>query len=275
MTERDDGRMVEADIEKKAFERGRVKGRQEVGEGLRFGLRQAAAWRCLSEVVRRHPRLHVLEMHAGGGQYDELVLWDPRAGSTPVRCNYGGSIHLAPSDAAYEQFDWGELLASDPRDVIARIEAATRLGVPPAVPRSTPQVLTYRAIAHLVAAHAFDRWGLVMLNGVCDSSGMGGTGVREELFERFPSIHAHRRHATAGSPFGVGEYRFWFASLPGEGDVVQERLAFETTGHVWKAGPDVGDRFDLVRTYDAAGRDIARMMAEFDVWRARPAAENG
>ena len=241
----------------------------DAGLDLRLGVKQAAAWRLLAELVRRHPRLQILEMHAGGGQYDEVVLWDPQAMSTPVRCNYVGRVHVAPFSSGEQVASWIDLLTREPRQLVGWVEQVTGLGSPRGVPHSTPESLTYRAIAHLVASRAFEREGVRMLNGVFSSSAYGD-GVREAAFDAVPSIHPHRRAATKDSPNGMGEWRFWFACArtPGSDDAAPV-LAFEATGHVWKAGPDVGDRFDFNRTYEAVGRDFAQLMARFDTWRSQ------
>lgn len=240
----------------------------QTGMELRRSVRQAAAWRCLAELVRRHPELWVLEMHAGGGQYDEVVAWDPSVKQTPVRFNYVGSVHLDPFGERYQSLDWVELLITHPRRFLARIEDVTGLRAASAIPHSTPRVLTYRAIAHLAGGAAFNRNEVSLVNGFCDSSGYV-QGPREGSFEAFPSIQAHRRHASEDVPNGIGEYRFWFAyEKQGEDEPSKPLVAFETTGHAWKPGGNAGERFDFVRMYDSVGRDFDRLMAAFDTWRA-------
>lgn len=236
---------------------------------IRFDVKQAAAWRFMAEIVRRHPHLQILEMHAGGGMYDEVVLWDPRRESTPVRCNYEGRVHVAPFDPWGQKANWLDVLTREPREFVRWVEEVTRLGSPRSVPRSTPESLTHRAIAHLTASRAFERHGVRMLNGVFSSSA-SGDGVRQAAFDAVPSIHPHRRAASKDSPSGMGEWRFWFACAKQPGsDHAAPVLAFETTGHIWKAGPDVGDRFDLNRTYEAVGRDFLQLIARFDMWRSQ------
>lgn len=243
--------------------------RQKIGLQLREPVRQAAAWRCFAELVRRHPQLWVLEMHAGGGQYDEVVVWDPSTHQTPVRFNYVGSLHLDPFGERYQTLDWVDLLRGEPRQFLTRIEDVTGLRSPSAVPCSTPRVLTYRAIAHLAGATAFNRNDVSLANGFYDSSGYA-QGPREASFAEFPSIADDRRLSSADAPNGIAEYRFWFVyESQGPGEASRPLVAFETTGHAWKPGEDAGERFDFVRTYDAVGRNFDRLMAAFDTWRAQ------
>lgn len=234
--------------------------------GLRRVVKQAAAWRLLAEFCRRHPEHQILEMHGGGGQYDEVVVW--AAERMPVRCNFEGRLHIAPGLDAWTAVNWAEVLSTQPRELLGRIEHVAALQPPLAVPKSTPAVLTYRAIAHLAGMAAFDRGEMVLLNGVCDTSGGMGSFVRESVFTDFPGIHGHRRYATPESPYDTGEYRFWFAySSPAPKVEDEPLLAFETTGHAWKPGPGPQDRFDFNRTYEAVGRQFPRLMAAFDAWR--------
>lgn len=254
---------LKADVEERTEE-----ARRRVGEEMRHSVRQAAAWRCFAELVRRHPELWVLELHGGGGQYDELAVWEPKAGSLLLQWNYLGSLHMAHVTSKADLLRWTDLFTLNPRSVLARIEKVTRLGSPRGIPHSTPRVLTYRAIAHLAGSAAFDRRGVSLVNGFYDSSGYV-QGPREGSFEAFPSIQAHRRHSSEYAPNGVAEYRFWFAyEAQGEDEPSKPLVAFETTGHAWKPGEDAGERFDFVRMYDTVGRDFDRLMAAFHTWRA-------
>lgn len=243
--------------------------RESAGVEVRRTLREAAAWRYLAELVRRHPRLQIREGHGGGGQYDELVLWDPEVATTPVRMNYEGGIHLDLLGPRYERFSWTELLAEDPRALVARTERVTGLASPPAVPRSTPEVLTYRAIAHLLAVTALDREGRQMVNGPLSASGFGD-GKRETVCEEVTSIGSQSGDSAGASSGGLDGWGFWSACHPAPWHLGRfvPVLAFETTGHAWKPGEDAGERFDFVRMYDTVGRDFDRLMAAFDTWRA-------
>lgn len=234
--------------------------------GLRFGIKQAAAWRMLAELVRRHPRLQILEGHAAGGTYDELVAWDIGDETSAVRCNYVGRVHLSPCGGDARAYSWIDVLTMSPRDLVGEAEARARLLPPGQLPRSSPRVLTYRAIAHLAGATAFDRHGLRLVNGVCDSAGYHH-GIREESFREFPAIDEHRRAADEDSPYEWGEYRFWFAYTDTPDGLGEPLLAFESTGHAWKPGPD-GDSFDFNRTYASVGRNFDVLLSAFDAWRA-------
>ena len=54
------------------------------------------------------------------------------------------------------------------------------------LPPATPDVLTVRTIALLLAPMAFERERWTCVNGYFDTSGDGGSGVQTGLFDVFP-----------------------------------------------------------------------------------------
>lgn len=83
------------------------------------------------------------------------------------------------------------------------------------------------------------------------------------------AVEGHRDGRTARDLrlYEWGEYRFWFAYADTPDGLGEPVLAFESTGHAWKRGPD-GDSFDFNRTYASVGRNIDVLLSAFDAWRA-------
>lgn len=221
-------------------------------------LRRIAAWRLLTELVRRHPELMIIECHGGGGMYDELRVVEPAAQKSLVSCNLEGSIHIEGVEHL-NSMDWDGYLAGNPRDFLHRLEGLLQLAEPRSLPRTSPRVLTYRVISQLMAQTVFVPTETIALNGQWDTSGWT-PGPREQLFSHYPAIATALRKPRPEDLYGIGEYRFWFMQA-GE----QPGLAFETSrARVWLPGSP--DAFDLMSEYKATGRELPALVAKVQLW---------
>ena len=210
---------------------------------------EAVSWRLVAEVMRRHPgRLRLMEAHSGGGQYDQLCLYPrptPGDASFLVSLNRVGSAYFGGLSGEPWTSIWTDVLAAeDPKDVVDEMERLARLTSSAHVPPSTPDVLTVRAIAALLAPKAFERGRWECRNGCLDSSG-GDSGVRERLFAAFPLCRERRYQTRPDDLFGEPAYRFWFVLRDDE-----PVLAFEDNGLVWDRHEE---QFNLVALRKAAG----------------------
>jgi len=225
--------------------------------------REAVTWRVMAELARRHPgHVSVREMHGGGGQYDELRLYPrpaPEGCSFFISLNLQGSAHFGRVEQEPWRSFWSDYVgAEDPKDIVDELER--RSGLMSAgghvsessLPASTPDVLTIRAIASLLAPTAFERERWSCVSGYLDTSGYGG-GLRRELFEAFPLSKARLCEHLDDDMLGEAAYRFWFILRGGE-----PRLAFEETGLVWDRHDE---QLNLVARRKAVG-SLARVVPE-------------
>jgi hypothetical protein len=163
-------------------------------------------------------------------------------------------VHFSSFDGSPDPDSWGEfwsalVCTSDPRQVLLELERRAGLGAPSALPSSTATVVTYRVIAAIVATAAFGRATVECRNGVLDSSGMGGSGRREELFVAFPEARSRAELASQDDWLDEPGYRFWFIQREGEPLVALEPSA----GKAWSR---TGLEFDLTRLWRASGRRV-------------------
>ncbi|MGQ0678816.1 MAG: TY-Chap2 family putative peptide chaperone [Actinomycetota bacterium] len=201
---------------------------------------EIASWRVAAEMVRRYPRIRIIQTHPGGGQVDSLSLLltlgaEPRERLDLNRLG-GVQYHFRRPNGsqtfkAWPDF-WAEFInASDPREPMRKL--ASFAGLPPVAKLrpATPAVVVYRFVAafltHAAFATSFGKslWGCE--NGYLDTSD-GYGGVWESRFELFPGaldrLKAHEDH----DPFGVSAYRFWFLLLNDD-----PLLCVETSGSAW------------------------------------------
>jgi hypothetical protein len=166
------------------------------------------SWWIASELVRRHPRLRLIETHPGGGQHDCLTLVEGRSADpdTLVVLNRAGSIHVL--NGACEPFSWGTVFAAGGgHHIVGRIEAAADLHPTAPAPPTGPTALTYRILARILTSLVDDRHAWDARNGQIDSSGYGG-GHRSEL-GRFPSVLEALCDVRPDDIFHEPSYRFW------------------------------------------------------------------
>jgi len=229
----------------------------ETSGGLSRQLLEAASWRVVAELMRRHPaELGVIETHQGGGTADALTLLRPgRAMSDgAISLNRVGSAHFnsfvgEPDLESWQDFWAAYAAARDPRSVVIELERRAGLRPPTAVPASTPQSLTYRVIAAILVTTVFGRVSHECRNGMDDNSGMGGTTRRDELFAPFPEARSRAADDKPGDWCGEPAYRFWFIQRAGE-----PILALEPrSGLVWNRAEL---RHDLAVLWPASGKRV-------------------
>jgi hypothetical protein len=155
---------------------------------VRPPLAAAIAWQLLAELARRYDgfeALHILEMHPGGGQYDQLTIWstpdhdvDVYAGQSRqlLTLNLSGSAH---GDECDRRFHWLArwLSAGDVKEVVEGL--AHHVGLPLRAPSAPTNkyVFGMRLIATLLKMHALERFPLNACMGFCDSSGLADSEV--------------------------------------------------------------------------------------------------
>jgi hypothetical protein len=116
---------------------------------------ELASWTLASELIRRAPkRLHIAEMHPGGGQYDCLSIF-----RTDLECDVC-TFNRVGSFTAFKWFDnghdracwtqidvWDRVARGDStRDILDEICNLIRLPTPSPLPAGTATSLTYRVI---------------------------------------------------------------------------------------------------------------------------------
>ncbi|MBO4238587.1 TY-Chap2 family putative peptide chaperone [Pseudonocardia alni] len=182
----------------------------EQGPKIAARFRIAQSWWLASELVRRHPRLLVVETHPGGGMYDCLTLVDPGvAGPTTVlQLNRNGRIHVDPHNSTIEPVEWTKMLAAEnSHSVLRSVEGYARLRPPvPRAPTIGPRAMTYRVLAHILACLVDDRSTWDARSGCLDwGYGLG----RHTDLDRFPSIRDGLHDVRESDLFGEPAYRYW------------------------------------------------------------------
>jgi hypothetical protein len=115
----------------------------------------AQIWWIASELVRRHPHLRI-----SGVEVDEgaslIMVHDEQDGMHIQWDLVGGCKYLV--NGAVTSISWIAMMAaSNPHEIVKRIEVATGLGLPLATPVSTPRALAYRVMASALATAVNDR----------------------------------------------------------------------------------------------------------------------
>lgn len=179
---------------------------------------EVMTWRLLAAIAARTRVERIVEMHAGGGQYDTVQVHlgaQPGEGRGPsyLDCNRPGRLHVFTESQSVPPRDvFGDLVHGMPID-----DAATWV-VDAAAPVQDPADGRVAAAVKLMAEAVATGVGLLdgrlweWRNGrldACDSSGR-----RDELFRSVPGADAACVQAP-GDLLGLPEYRFWF--LVGDG----------------------------------------------------------
>lgn len=220
---------------------------------------EIASWRVAAEMVRRYPRIRIIQTHPGGGQVDSLSLL-LRLGPEPAErldLNRLGAIQYhfrrpngSQTFKSWPDF-WAEFVnAGDPREPMRKLAAFA--GLPPVAKLRPPTnaVVCYRFLAAFLTQAAFDtsfgkaNWSCE--NGYLDTSD-GYGGVWESRFELFPGAQDRLKTQDDHDPFGVSAYRFWFLLLNDD-----PKLCVETSGTAW-------DRTGLEYDFGKLSRDDDRI----------------
>ncbi|WP_168625665.1 hypothetical protein [Cryobacterium sp. BB307] len=115
----------------------------------------AQIWWIASELVRRHPHLRISGVEVDEG--DRLVIVHDEQDAMSIQWDLvGGCKYLV--DGQVKAISWIQMMAaSNPHEIVKRIEVGTGLGVPKATPGTTPRSLAYRIIASALNAAVNDR----------------------------------------------------------------------------------------------------------------------
>lgn len=207
-------------------------------------LTEAASWRIVAEFFRRYPSMfQVIETHPCSGQYDCLSLIS-RDHEHIADFNRHGSFHVfKPFDGVHREpmSLWKRMLeGEDMKRILDDVCAHLGLPLPKALPPSTPEVLSYRFIAALLAHAVFGRDSWRCCNGFHDTSGMEGSS-HQEYFELFPEANEKLRVQNSMGILGHPAYRFWFL-LKNSCPV----LCLDCSGMVWLPK---GKSYDLPTIY--------------------------
>jgi len=208
---------------------------------------EAASWRLVAEVLRRHPHLQVVETHPGGGQSDclSILLEDDASGpDSQIALNRSGGVHFfAGVDHRHHWPEfWNDYLsAPDPRRIVSEVCGKAGLPAVRRLPASTPAVVVYRFIAAFMATSIMGRKSWECRNGYNDSSGMEGSYVRGEWFASFPAALARLSVRLPDDPMAEPVSRFWFICKSGRRSSVLKRPA--------RAWDLEGTEFDLMKLY--------------------------
>ena len=245
----------------------------EAGEAIEVPRQhaEAAAWRIAAELVRRHPEdLVVIEMHPGMGQYDCVAVCRREYDANTV--NYTTllmmnlmphghidvNVNASPGDTRPNWLD--AILSTDlRRDIVIPVERSRGLIPPKETPSTTESSIGIRVIAEILTSRAHRGPTLTALNGVHDSSGMGGSAVRAELFRQITGLDSELPAHHSGDVLREPAYRYWFLLREG-GDRLPPHIAIDTwSGLVWTKSIVAGD---LMKMYDANGRDVSRLASQ-------------
>jgi len=140
-------------------------------------LAQAVAWKTLAKLVWRHPGqdLRLVELHPGGGQYDELALVEGRFERVLVAFNLGGSslrIECGGPEPGRLNYSVRFLEGAD---LVASVERS--LGWGPARPTDSPSSVALAVLGEFLWRCAQADPPPAMACGWRDSSGLVGAGV--------------------------------------------------------------------------------------------------
>jgi hypothetical protein len=171
----------------------------------------AQSWWIASEIVRRDPKLLIIETHPGNGMYDCLSLIRRTDTETPtlIDLNREGRVHVHAAET-FEPITWaGAFAARGGHDIVHALEKAAGLTPAAKAPPTGPRVLTYRLIARILASLVDDRHQWDARNGQLDSSGMDATNDHRPELLRFPSVVEALCDKRPDDLFGRPAYRFW------------------------------------------------------------------
>lgn len=204
-------------------------------------LRQALSWKLVAELHRRHPEdFTVIETHPGGGLYDCLTLMNGE--DEVANLNRLGSFRS--KDQIIEWADlWPAGLAEGGiADLLERMSRACGLTVPSKLPPTSPETLTYRIMAGVAAAFAFEKDVWEWRNGQEVNSVCGDQTSRDPWFEAVPGAKEAALADSMHQLFGNSKFGFWFLLKNG-----RPTLCISKTAVCWSG---LGGNFDLAEVYN-------------------------
>jgi hypothetical protein len=240
----------------------------EAGEhlDLPYRFKELGSWRIASELIRRHPEdLLVIETHPCTGQYDCLSIYRRNRHDSSsylkifLQMNRARKSHVdahVPTSSGRERPNWLDVMMVTDlrRHIIVPIEESRGMEGPSETPVTTSRSIGVRLIAEMLQIQVHHSEPLTAHNGMEDSSGMGGTGVRESLFRAtgiLDQLDNHEDDDVREQP----AYRFWFVkpanSRKGPIAAIDVR-----NGLIWTKK---ASEADLLSMYDDAGRSAVRL----------------
>ena len=223
--------------------------------------KNAAYWWIVSELIRRHPKLELLETYPMDGFYDCLTLFGPGArGNVHIDFNRFGSIHIHPEHVHF--LEAVEVMkSSDPHRSVRRIEEAAGLVPPSKTPPSSPRTITLRLMARLMNFLVNDKaaWQIQMLTSEASGYAISlldtpeyaaGKSPLPHVFTRVEDFHAFLESSRFAQQTAPG--RFW--AVRRDDDVI---AVFDTEGVVHTASA----RTSLRSLYARTNRNLTQTMA--------------
>lgn len=177
------------------------------------------SWFIASELIRRHPKLKLIQTYPHWGVHDCLSICDVASQSPTIlielaRTKFIWVRSAADQDASH--IEWIETLrvqssanADDPHSVLKRIEALAGLHAPSRTPVSTPAVLTHRVSARTLSLLMNDRsrWDVQNEFYDADDSTMGS--ARRHWTDSFPTAARSIEDVRSDDLLGNPAYRYW------------------------------------------------------------------
>lgn len=229
---------------------------------------EALSWRVAAELVRRHPdELCVIETHPMTGQYDCLTILDrnrTHQGHPVVQMNRMPGGHVTPRSwfsTNAERANWLDVLFAEHmrREIVIPLEHMEGLSVPTETPPTMPTSIG----ARVIAAALWTRLAtspLTAHNGVLDSSGMFGSGIRTGLFSAFAGLASEIAGHDPDELVGHPAYDYWFLTGTVDGAADQPIIGIDTRrGLAWSKRLQ---RADLMSLYDQCDRKINLLVAK-------------
>ncbi|MCM3849995.1 hypothetical protein ND486_27775 [Pseudonocardia sp. DR1-2] len=171
----------------------------------------AQSWWIASQLVRRHPRLAIIETKPDFTAQDNLALIDsvvaPSSRGAVLEIDRNGSLGRS-SEPELPSMTWREVFeAGDPFEPLTRLEATAGLASPAGNPRSGRKAVAYRLIARLLSTTLNDRRPLQVRSGYLQTFQLG-SGCWPEL-RHFPDVAAALDDVRTDDVDGQPGYRFW------------------------------------------------------------------
>jgi hypothetical protein len=250
-----------------------------------YRLATIASWRIIAELMRRHHKsgLQAMELHPGDGQYDCLGLiigLHGREGRSLCHINRPGGLHIfdtwasprrALNDPPWDR--WADttrleyltawIAMADAKAFVFHLEDA--LGLPSTrqqtAPPTTPATLVFRLLAAWQSRFfAASDW-LEIRSAWCDSSGMEGSSVREEI-RQFPLAHAEiaRREGWEQVEQAI---QYWLLTRVSTDQTPELVGLIDLKGNLYLASSPTIPR-DMYAPYQRHGRSLSALVAEME-----------
>jgi hypothetical protein len=240
----------------------------EAGEhlDLPYRFKELGSWRIASELIRRHPEdLLVIETHPCTGQYDCLSIYRRNSHDSRLhleiflQMNRARKSHVdahVPTSTGRGRPNWLDVMTTTDlrKHIIVPIEESRGMEGPSETPVTTSRSIGVRLIAEMLQIQVHHSEPLTAHNGMEDSSGMGGTGVRESLFHATGILDQLEKHED-DDVLEQPAYRFWFVkpSNSRKGPIAAIDVR---NGLVWTKNRRAAD---LMSMYDEAGRNVVHL----------------